>query len=119
MTQTTLIKIHLLGDVLDDIELRNQSMQKLVDLFKKTPPVMEFETTRLVFEQTKSQSLLRKWLIDMFVLRHNRDDFAKHVGAFPAELVQQVAVISMQQTKTISMEAFLEKTSDYLEKVHA
>lgn len=116
---TILVKLHVLGDALTDIELRNKSMQDLTVTSNNTDTCPNIGTIKFAYEHTTSSSLLRKWIVDETIFRRCRQNFAKRIEEYSADLVQQVALKLIQQTETIDGEDFLAKVSDYLEKLDA
>lgn len=113
----SLIRLHLLGDVLDDIELRNQAIRDLAVEAREDCSSPSVSSINLVYGQTTPQSPLRKWIVDETVFRSCREGFAEGLGDYPAEFMQQVALRALQQTKVITANAFLKRTSEYFKKV--
>ncbi|GAB7324627.1 hypothetical protein MBLNU13_g08512t1 [Cladosporium sp. NU13] len=109
-----LIDLFLLGDMVDDRNLRNKVMDALQANNRKTlasPTTIEICR---IWENTSERSMLRKWAFDLYALR-SQPYFADHVAQLPSELVMQIAVRLMQQTTSITPAAFLARSQEYEE----
>ena len=109
-----LVKLYLLGDMLDNRKLRNKTMQTLHDLTHRTLGGLTPEGICHIWENTSEGSMLRKWAIDFTVLR-SRKKLANDVPRYPSDFVQQIAVKLMEQTQNISAAAFLARAQEYQE----
>jgi hypothetical protein len=109
------IELYLLGDVLDDIRLRNKIVQVLVTDDLELVPGSR--TLHQLWARTTPASLLRKMYVVIFTRRVDREEFAKIVASYPAELVQEIAVAALKQTERINAECFISKLAIFLEPV--
>lgn len=83
-----LVKFYVLADYLDDLKARNKAMRLLLMQRRCPSP----EKTAFLWEHTAQGSLLRQWAIDLVAAKLGIDKFAKWIGLYPAEFVQQIAV---------------------------
>jgi hypothetical protein len=97
-----LIDLYLLGDRLDDIQLRNEANKKLFASMRKVDAVPGHGITMRVWESTMPGSLLRKMLVDMVILRFSRTLFAESVSLYHPEFLQEVAVAAVNAAPTES-----------------
>lgn len=111
-----LISLYVLGDMLDDRDLRNKVMEALQVKFHKKRASPSPGHLLWAWKNTTEGSMLRKWAMDVVILR-SRKHFAKHASEYPPEFVQQIAVKLVQQTTRISATDFLAKTQEYQEVV--
>jgi hypothetical protein len=109
-----LFDLFLLGDMVDDRDVRNKVMDALQANNRKTLTSPSPSDIRYVWENTSEGSMLRKWVLDLYVLR-SKPYFANHVAQLPSELVMQIAAKLMEQTTCITPEAFLAKSQEYQE----
>lgn len=112
---SAMVNLYLLGDVSDDVKLRNRTMKALNDYayFDKTSTSVEL--TQKIWDRTTPNSLLRKWIIDEMIMRHSRAQFEAKVAGYPVDFVQQIALKLMQQTPTVKRDIFGAKLTEYLE----
>ena len=110
-----LVYLHLLGDKLDDIQLRNKANVGLFKIMQKTNAVPDAQLNKLVWASTMPGSLLRKLIVDAIVKRYTRDGFAADVSQYPAECVQEVAVAALQAAPVSSWEYMVQNLSPYKE----
>jgi hypothetical protein len=96
-----IVNIYLLGDVLDDVRLRNKAMELLnTHAISGRPP--NTVTINYIWDITPTKSRLRKWIVDVTITGLSRESFVQHGADYPAELVFQLATTLLQQTKTLS-----------------
>jgi hypothetical protein len=112
---TISLKLYLLGDLLDDVRLRNKTTKALMrhvttDLLHPNAP-----EAQLIWEKTTPSSLIRKLVVDGTVLRLSAKTFAEHIGEWPAGLVQQVAISLKNQATDMKVADFQAKLAEYLE----
>ena len=96
-----LARIYLLGDVLDDVKLRNEAARLLSAVVIKhgdLPPRL----VRLIWENTPTSSLLRKWIVDTTVLLMDRAYFAQIAAHYPAEFMLEIATNAMRRLPQIA-----------------
>lgn len=109
------VDMYLLGEFLDDIKLRNKTLEAIhrhmiVDLLH--PGAAE---TKLIWEKTQPSSPLRRLVIDATVQRMSSVAFKQHISDWPADLVQQVAVSLKQQATSVTCDDFQANLTTYLE----
>lgn len=111
-----IVDMYLLGDVLDDIKLRNRAMQLLSShvINYRAPNPM---TVRHIWANTPTTSLLRNWVVDVLILKLSREYFADHAATYPPDLVLQMATRLLKQTEKLDNNNLEEKmsSSEYLE----
>lgn len=113
--QLGLIKLYVLGDVLDDLALRNKSMEIMVvrSLIWKSQPSVQ--VIKWAYENTPQSSPLRKKLVSAAILKMSRKAFKSNVANEHPEFVQEVAVLLMEQTKAQTSQALIDKLPEFLE----
>lgn len=109
------IKLNLLGEVLDDVRLRNRTIKALTSLSVMNKKAPNAADTKVIWANTTSKSLLRKWVVGEMIMRGNRDRFERDVADYPPELVQEVALKLLKQKATTSSKSFQAALSEYLE----
>lgn len=107
-------ELYFLGDVLDDVRLRNKVLQTLV-LDTDTSPCPQ--TVTRIWEKTPADSPGRRVVVDRVILRSNRSILTARMTEYPESFVQQVAIKSLQEVPTMEKEAFEARLSSYLESV--
>jgi hypothetical protein len=112
--QTKLIHLYILGDVLDDVHLRNRVMEILVC---ETPGFPSPRTLERVWEKTPENSLLRKMLVSRATLRACREGLARHMSELPEGFVRQLAMSLLQRVPFESRRVFEAELPSYLEPV--
>jgi hypothetical protein len=95
-----LANMFILGDVLDDVELRN-SAARLLNAQVVAHGFFYPRVVRLIYENTASSSLLRKWTAEAAFLLLDRKYFAKHAVRYPADFMSELAVKALQQLSPI------------------
>jgi hypothetical protein len=109
------VELYLLGDVLDDICFRNKMME--VHVCHDLARVPSTSTLRKVWKRTPPSSRFRKMYVERFVLRIDRELFAKYLSSHPAELVQDVALLSLKRLATKNLDVFIAELDNFLEPV--
>lgn len=109
-------KLHVLGDILDDVKLRNVALKALhsyacIDL--KYPGST---AVRWAWKRTPPHSLFRKWIVDVTFFRLDRANFENNISDYPKEFVQQIALKGMQQVSPLTRDELQAKLMDYVEK---
>ena len=104
--QQIYLSMYILGDVLDDYELRNAAMEHLIESLPFTPQPNP-DTVWDVYERTPTGSPLRKLLVDWRIGTGDHDEFARDVEVYPAEFVQELAVSLMSKTPIVTPEDFV------------
>lgn len=105
------LELYFLGDVLDDVRLRNKVMQILV-LDTDNAPCLQ--TIARVWEKTPEDSPVRRMIVDRAVLRTKRENLIANMTRYPANFVQHVAVKLLQEVSTKEKEVFQAKLPSYL-----
>lgn len=106
-------ELYILGDVLDDIGLRNMTMCKLA-LDERTVPTSG--TAHRIWKKTPESSHLRRMLVDRIAMLPGRAYVTDYLALYPADLIVQVAV-SLAQDATIERKnVFVAKMPSYSEK---
>jgi len=109
----TLIRLYLLGDLVDDKGLRNNVMTALPTHSLKAVKAPTPGHICRIWENTAKGSMLRKWALDCILSQ--RGVFEQDVTEYPHEFVQQAAVKLIQQTPKISSADLLAKSPEYQE----
>jgi hypothetical protein len=110
-----LIGLYLLGDALDDIQLRNKATSMLFTCIRRHALLPALESVRHIWKSTASGSLLRKMVVDIFVSRLARSIFAARVSSYPADFVQEVAVAAVGALPTSTWDTLAERVGTYAE----
>jgi hypothetical protein len=110
------IDLYLLGDVLDDLLLRNAAMESLVaniPVWNVVPPV---NLVSHVWDVTLPGSRLRQVIVDVVIMRVSRANLETFVTVdHPIEFLHSIAIASTRQVATVSVDKFLSGMSGYLE----
>lgn len=72
---------------------------------------------RTLWKRTPPGSVLRKMYVENFITRLGRETFARLIGKYPRELVQEVAVGSLTRLETSKEEFFQSKLESFQELV--
>lgn len=110
-----MIKLYLLGDKLEDIKLRNKALKALhshATIDKLHPG---YGNIKVIWAATPPNSLLRKWVLDVTILRLCREHFEKRLADYPSEFVRELALKSLQQIPVVTEKDFQVKLPQYLE----
>jgi len=94
------IDLYLLGDSLDDIQLRNQTMEELYEGMDDETDLPDSCFIAKAWSSTPPSSLMRKLLVDHIVTYLSKDGLARNVATYPPELVQQIAVAALGLRRT-------------------
>lgn len=109
------IELYLLGDKLDDIGLRDKTMETLVLNSNSTSRSV---TVHRVWSSTPENAPIRRMIVDRAIALTKRDYFAQHLEEYPAEFIKQIALSLFQDTPTKTRKVFKAKLPCYLEQVH-
>jgi hypothetical protein len=96
-----LARMYIVGDVLDDVKLRNSATQ-LLNALVIAQGFFCPRVIRLVWENTAPSSSLRKWTVDTAILAINRKDFAKNAARYPVEFMSAMALEALQHIAPIT-----------------
>lgn len=91
----SLIKLHLLGDTLDDVGLRDKATLRLLASMQSYDMPLSIPNLKLIYESTPSGSLLRKMVVDLVISSVDQAFFKVYVDSSPAEFVREVAVAAL------------------------
>jgi hypothetical protein len=114
-----LIGLYLLGDSLDDLQLRNLATQRFCKCLQEGNSLPICQAYVDIWSSTPSSSLFRKQLVDIVVGRLNRDKFAEMIAEYPAEWVRELAVAAMRKAPTLTWETVVGDNTKYLESEEA
>jgi hypothetical protein len=109
------IQLYLLGDLLDDIQLRKMATQALFETLGQCVKLPAPSGLATIWSLTPSQSLFRKLLVNTVVTTVDRDDLARKITLFPPEFIQDVAVAALRKIATANWETGVGDVSRYLE----
>ncbi|GAB7324332.1 hypothetical protein MBLNU13_g08289t1 [Cladosporium sp. NU13] len=110
-----LMYLHILGDELDDIQLRNKANVELFKVMQKSNAIPDAQLTKMVWESTMPGSLPRELLVDVIVARNTGDEFVAAVSQYPAECVQEIAVAALRAAPVSSWEHMAQRLFTYKE----
>ena len=110
------IDLYLLGDVLDDLLLRNTAMRSLVIHIPVWNVVPSVRLVNHIWTSTPTGSPLRQVILDTIVKRVGRASLGHCVTVdHPAEFLHDLAVVSLKQVPNVSAEKFISGMNGYLE----
>lgn len=118
-TLDDIIEMYLLGDVFDDVKLRNETLRMLVRNVKTSARFPNPEQCHVVWEHTSSYSSIRKCIVDCLVSLLAPDELQKHAAEFPTDLVLQVAMVLMRryaETEAVNVKALEKRLETYTER---
>lgn len=96
-----LTRMYIVGDVLDDVKLRN-SATRLLNTLVIAQGFFCPRVIRLIWQNTTTSSSLRRWTIDTTILAINRKDFAKNASRYPVEFMSATALEALQHIAPIA-----------------
>lgn len=108
------LELYFLGDVLDDVHLRNKVLQTLV---LSADNMLHVQTVQRVWEKTPNNSPVRRMMVNRATLRGQRTTLQDRLTEFPEGFVQQVAAALLQEVPTQGTEVFRAKLPSYFEPV--
>jgi hypothetical protein len=108
------VELYLVGDVLDDLLLRNTAMRTLVTKRKVWQVQPDLATIHQIRDSTPPESRLRQMIVDVTIKRMHRANIDE-VASYPADLLKCIALKLLQQVPTVFNEAFVSRLDDYLE----
>lgn len=88
LSSLRLVKLYVSGDFLDNVKARNTAMRLLLNQRSCPSPF----TVDFIWDHTLQGSILRQWAVDMIAAKLGAAHFARIVGWYPAEFIQQIAV---------------------------
>jgi hypothetical protein len=95
-----LARIYLVGDVLDDVKLRNIATRLLNAQVLEHGAVAP-RMIRLIWENTTAPSPLRRWTVLTTIMATNRKYFARNAARYPADFMTQVAAEALTRVSTV------------------
>lgn len=104
--QKDYLYVYILGDVLDDYQLRNAVMEKLMSSLEMLPTQPRPTTIEHVYQHTPVGSPLRKLLIDRRINRGSRAEFIADVEQYPVEFIQELALALISKAPVVSKKDF-------------
>lgn len=111
-----IIDLYLLGDVLDDLLLRNAAVRSLVINIPIWNVIPSINLVNHVWASTPTKSPLRRVIVDVIVKRVGRASMGHCVTVdHPPEFLHSIAVASLNQVSTVSAENFISGLYGYLE----
>lgn len=108
------LELCFLGDVLDDVHLRNKVLQTLV---LGADNMLHVQTVQRVWEKTPNNSPVRRMMVDRATLRGQRTHLLENLNKFPEDFVQQVTAALLKEVPTKDQESFTARLPSYLEPV--
>jgi hypothetical protein len=110
------IDLYILGDVLDDIRLRNAAVAFLFGLeYSPEKGLPGFPTVEKMWAQTPPNSSLRNMYVAKFVRHMSAGFFEEKIAEYPMEFVQEIAVAALRSRDDIG--GFGAKLDSFLEPV--
>jgi hypothetical protein len=82
--QRLLVDLYILGDKLDDLQMRNQANSQLLDTMHRQRMLCNPGTLKRVYASTPPGSLLRRMLVDVTLARQRPSSFAEKISLNPA-----------------------------------
>lgn len=113
-----LARIYIVGDVLDDMKLRN-SATRLLNAMVIAQGFLGPRVIRLIWANTTTSSSLRRWTVETAILAVNRRDFEKNAARYPADFMSAMALEALQLIRPIARDErerdFTRMLPNYLE----
>lgn len=113
--QGLLINPYLLGDLLDDFQLRRVATKTFYRCLKTTGGLLGPRSLAVVWSSTPPGSLFREQLVDCTVGSADRAVLAERIADVPPEFVQEVAIAALRRSTTTRLERVMSDGSQYLE----
>lgn len=113
-----LIGLYLLGDVLDDVKLRNYTLRLMTAVIKGSRFLLHPMQCHRVWRRTVPNSPLRKYVVDLVVTLSSPEVFRNRSAEYPMDLVLQAAIVLMERrqwTGYMDVEALEERLETYME----
>lgn len=110
--QTQLIDLYLLGDFVDDLQLRNNVTMALVH---ETSVLPSPSNMARIWNFTLPNNPLRRMYIDRAIMRTNREDIIGLFHKHPVGFVHDLAASLLRQKPTHSHKQFVARRDEYLE----
>jgi hypothetical protein len=97
--QAKLMDMYILGDVVDDYQLRNATMKRLIANTRKDIKTLTREQVHKVYEATTTGSPLRKFIVNWLLTGFDRDDIKASIASEPAEIVRELALAALERVE--------------------
>lgn len=85
-----LVRMYLLGDLLDDLKLRNRTFHELLHGMTALNRVPSAKVLTSIWNATTAGSLFRKMLVDVTIAREARTRFAADVSVLPPSMSKRL-----------------------------
>jgi hypothetical protein len=92
-----LIELYLLGDVLNDVRLRNKALRSITAEMKRLRIFLNPGQCDLIWEHTSTNSSIRKCMVDHLVSLLAPQVFHQYAEKYPADLVLRTARVLMDR----------------------
>lgn len=92
--------LYILGDVVDDYQLRNATMRRLIANIRKGIENFKSDQVAKVYAATMTGSPLRQFLINWTLRSFDRDHIKLHIAQQPAEFAQELLLAALDQIET-------------------
>lgn len=113
--QETLVKLIILGNIVDDRKLRNLTTRALAEFTKDCVVFPTDDTLDLIWASTAARSSLRSMILAM-AFSLDFEVFLENGPGFPRGLIFGLAGMALQQPLAFSpLELFIDHIDDFLE----
>lgn len=99
--QARLMDLYILGDIVDDYQLRNATMKRLIANVRKGVESVQSSQLVKVYAATMTGSPLRRFIVDWTLRNFDRESIKLYIAQDPAEFVQELAVAALDQVETV------------------
>lgn len=116
---TGLIRLYMLGEQLEDEVLCQKAMQQLSSrlcncdmciLFAESNDTQRmcevWDNVEVIWAETKAESMLRRWLVDVTIAKGREVDFEGRLGRFLQEFKDEILMNFMRQTPRFVQDNF-------------
>jgi len=111
-----LVELYLLGDLLDDIKLRNRTLRLLNTHIQVGEIFISAVMCQIIWENTPPHSLLRNWAVDVVISTRSVSYYERNRASWPADLTFQIAVKLLRRQGDVCDYAGLGKrVEEYME----
>jgi hypothetical protein len=95
--QVRLMDLYILADVIDDYQLRNATIKRLIANARKGIKNFPREQLLKVYAATMAGSPLRQFIVNWALTTFDRDNIKSYISHEPVEFVQELAVAAVEQ----------------------
>lgn len=106
------VGLYLLGDILDDLVLRDEAMKTMVT----KPMASDGALVGQIWDSTTLGSRLRQMIVDAIIMGGTRNKQPGDLSNYPKELLQTLTVSLLGRVPTVSKEKFVAGLGAYLEQ---